>query len=155
GLCCITVALVAIMQIDSPLQVFTTGVERGAAIAVGVLAYALVNDTLAAPDYHPVLAMRLEALHRQVIGYADSVARGEAISATAAAGILRDIAAMHPEVASLATESSSGTARSVAAQSVMVDLASEFSLVRALAVLRGATPLRMGDRAGVSSALMA
>ena len=33
SLCCTTVALIAIQQIDSPLQVFPTGVARGAAIS--------------------------------------------------------------------------------------------------------------------------
>jgi uncharacterized membrane protein YccC len=32
ALCCITVALIAIQQIDSPQQVFSTGVARGAAL---------------------------------------------------------------------------------------------------------------------------
>lgn len=58
-------------------------VARRAALAVGVLAYALINDVLAAPDYHPVLATRLDALHRQVMRYAESVTRGDATSATA------------------------------------------------------------------------
>ena len=47
----ITVALIAIQQIDSPQQVFESGVARGAAIAVGVLAVTFVNDLLAAPDH--------------------------------------------------------------------------------------------------------
>ena len=55
ALCCITVALIAIQQIDSPQLVFPTGLARGAALTVGILAVALVNDVLAAPDYHPVL----------------------------------------------------------------------------------------------------
>ena len=44
-----TVALVAMQQIDTPHQVFDAGVERGAAIAVGIGAIALVNDLLVAP----------------------------------------------------------------------------------------------------------
>ena len=135
ALCCITVALIAIQQIDSPLQVFTSGVARGAAIAIGVLAVALVNDTLAAPDYHPVLASRLDALHRRVTDFAQGVVAGDASSAPIAAGMLRDIAAVRPEIASLAAESSSGTARSAAARSAMVDLVSVLSLARAHAAL--------------------
>jgi hypothetical protein len=38
ALCCITVALIAVQQIDSPQQVFPTGVARGAAIASRVRA---------------------------------------------------------------------------------------------------------------------
>lgn len=138
ALSCITVALIAIQQIDSPLQVFPTGVARGAAIAIGVLAVALVNEVLAAPDYHPVLASRLETLHRRITEFAQDAVRGEASSATAAADMLRDIAALHPEIASLATESISGPARTAAARSAMVELVSELTLARTLAALPSA-----------------
>src|SRR5215467_12619071 len=61
-----SVGIIAIQQIDAPDQVFQSGMERGAAIAVGIAAIALVNDLLAAPDSHPQLAARLTALHRRV-----------------------------------------------------------------------------------------
>lgn len=135
ALCCITVALIAIQQIDSPQLVFSTGLARGAALVIGVLAVALINNILAAPDYHPVLANRLEALHRRVNSYAEGVIRGDATPAAASASLLGDVAALRPEIASLSAESSSGTARSAAARSAMVELASTLFLVRALAML--------------------
>jgi uncharacterized membrane protein YccC len=115
--------------------VFPTGAARGAAIGIGVLAVALVNEVLAAPDYHPVLASRLEALQFRVSDFAQNAIYGEAASAMVAADMLRDIASLHPEIASLTTESSSGTARSAAARAAMVDLVTGVSLARALAVL--------------------
>ena len=139
ALCCITVALIAVEQIDSPLQVFPTGVARGAAIGIGVLAVALVNEVLTAPNYHPVLASRIEALHRRVTDLAQDAERGEAPSAAVAAGLLRDIAAVRPEVASLTTESRIGTARAAAARSALVDLVSVFSFGRMYAALPVAT----------------
>lgn len=135
SLCCTTVALIAIQQIDSPLQVFPTGVARGAAIGVGVLAVALVNEVLAAPNYHPAPARRIEALDRRVTDLAQGAERGQAPSAPAAASLLHDIAALHPDIASLTTESSVGTARAAAARSALVDLVSAFSLCRMLAAL--------------------
>jgi uncharacterized membrane protein YccC len=141
ALSCITVALIAIQQIDSPQQVFISGVERGAALAIGVLATALINDVLAAPNYHPVLLARLEGLQRQIRDYLERVRRGEKIAAPVPAGLLRDIVGLHPEVASLVTESSSGAARSAAARSAMVDLVSELHLARALAAMRAASGL--------------
>ncbi|WP_342731533.1 FUSC family protein [Bradyrhizobium sp. B117] len=137
ALCCITVALVAIQQIDTPLQVFPTGVARGAAIGIGVLAVALVNEVLAAPNYHPVLARRIEALHGRVTDLAQAAGP---VSATAAASLLHDIAALRPEIASLVTESSIGTARTEAARSALVDLVSALSLGRMLAALPAASP---------------
>ncbi|MBR1119940.1 FUSC family protein [Bradyrhizobium lablabi] len=154
-LCCITVALIAIQQIDSPQMVFPAGVARGAALTVGVLAVALINDVLAAPDYHPVLAMRLEALHRRVMAFAEDALRGEAMPTAVSASLLGEIAAVHPDIASLAPESNDGTARTTAAQSAMVDLASLLFLARALAMLPvGATQgshlaRRDGGRSGL------
>jgi uncharacterized membrane protein YccC len=146
ALCSVTVALVAIQQIDSPQLVFQTAMARGAAIAVGVVVVALVNDVLAVPDYYPVLSARLEELHRQVMSYVEGVVRGEATSARAAVGLLRDIAAVRSEIASLATESSSGNARSAAARTAIVGLVTELFLARALAALRvAAAPARDPD----------
>ncbi|MGY4370443.1 putative membrane protein YccC [Bradyrhizobium sp. LB1.3] len=154
SLCCTTVALIAIQQIDSPLRVFPTGIARGAAIGIGVLAVALVNEVLAAPDYHPVLAGRMEALRRRVMDFAQGADRGEASYAPIAAGLLHDIAALRPEIASLATESSNGSARTAAARSVLVDLVSALSLARMLAALSVASvPARDDPRHG-RSALM-
>ena len=156
ALCCITVALIAIQQIDGPQLVFSTGLARGAALTVGILAVALVNDVLAAPDYHPVLLTRLEALHRQVIRYGEGVIRGEAASARMAAGLLRDIVALRPEIASLTTESSSGSARSASARSAMVDLVSKLFLARALAAVPiAASSPRPSGQDDDSSGLMA
>ncbi|WP_128923474.1 FUSC family protein [Bradyrhizobium guangxiense] len=141
ALCCITVALVDIQQIDTPLQVFPAGVARGAGIGIGVLAVALVNEILATPDYHPVLAGRIEALHRGVTRLAQGA---EPASAPAAARLLHDIAALRPEIASLATESSIGTARGAAARSALVDLVSALSLGRMLAALPAASTASAG-----------
>jgi uncharacterized membrane protein YccC len=130
-----TVALVAIQQIDTPEHVFITGMERGAAIAVGIVAVAVVNDLLAAPDSFPQLASQLTALHRRVRDYAKAVLRREATDATAAAALLRDIAALRPEMATLATESASGSIRGAAARSTAVALVAEVYAARALNAL--------------------
>ena len=144
GYCCITVSLIAIQQIDSPQQVFLSAIERGVALAMGVLVTTLVSDVLATPDYHPVLSARLEALHRQVMS-------GEATSASATAGLLRNIAAVHPEIASLATESNSGNARRIAARTAMVDLVTALFLARSLAALPVPAPaMSSGDPDGSS-----
>ena len=150
ALCCITVALIAIQQIDSPQQVFPAGMARGAALAIGVLASSLINDVLATPDYHPVLLTRLHKLHQQIMDYLQHGASGEAAAGATAAALLRDIVSLRPEVASLVTESSNGAARSAAARSAMVDLVSELHLARALAAL----PVHAGRQNGDLSRLV-
>ena len=151
---CVTVGFIAVQQIDSPLQVFPTGVARGAAIAIGIVASALVNDLLAVPDYHPVVLKRLEALYGQIARYAEGMMRGEAAASSPPASLLRDIAALRPEVASLVTESSSGHARSAAARTAMVELVSRLFLVRAMAALSAAAVTHPSRQDDGSSGLM-
>lgn len=130
-----TVGLVAIQQIDTPTRVFDAGVQRGAAIAVGIAAVALVNDLLVAPDRHVGVAAQLANLHRRVREQAKAILRRDAGDATATAGLLREIAALRSEVTSLATESSSGPARSAAARSAVVTLVAELHAARVLGLL--------------------
>jgi uncharacterized membrane protein YccC len=126
-----TVAFVAIQQIDTPEHVFETGMARGAAIAVGIAAVALVNDLLAAPDTFPRVASQLAALHRRVRDYTKPVPGDEGADAATAAGLLRDIAALRPDIASLAPESASGPVRGAAARSAAVALVAEVYAARA------------------------
>jgi uncharacterized membrane protein YccC len=130
-----TVALVAIQQTDTPQHVFETGIARGAAIAVGIVAIAVVNDVLAAPDNHLQLASRLTVLHRRVRDYAKAVLRDEAPDAACAAGLLRDMAALNPELGSLATESATGPIRSASARNAAVGLVAELHAARVLQAL--------------------
>jgi len=134
-----TVALVAIQQIDTPEHTFETGVARGAAIAVGIAAIALVNDLLAAPDSFPQLASKLAALHRRVRDYAKPGRRDEVTDVATAAGLLRDVAALRPEIASLGAESASGPMRSAAARSTAVALVAEVYAARALKAVDATT----------------
>ena len=134
-----TVAIVAVEQLDTPQNVFQAGVARGAAIAVGIAATAVVNDLLATPDSFTQLASQLAALHRRVREYAKLFPRDEAADAATAAGLLRDIAALHPEIASLAPEADGGSARSGAARSAAVALVAQVSAARALNALPATT----------------
>src|SRR5260370_11420107 len=60
-----TVALVAVTQIDSPKNIFSAGVNRGAAIVVGIAALALVSDFFVAPNVRTGLYGKLTAAHRR------------------------------------------------------------------------------------------
>jgi uncharacterized membrane protein YccC len=136
-----SVGLIAIQQIDTPDQVFQSGMERGAAIAVGIAAIATVNDLLAAPDNYPQLASRLAVLHLRIGDHAKALLRDATADLTTAAGLLGDIAALRPEIASLAIESASGSIRSAAARSTVVALVAQVHAVRVLsAVVASTTP---------------
>ncbi|GKQ53096.1 FUSC family protein [Bradyrhizobium sp. Ce-3] len=126
-----TVANIAIQQIDNPQNVFDASVERGAAIAVGIISIAVVNVLLSAPDRQSRLAVQLATIHRRVRDYASVAYRGEGDSATFLA-LVRDIVGLRPDVASVALESSSGTVVSAAARSATVSLIAELQAARAL-----------------------
>lgn len=146
-----TVAFIAIQQIDNPQHLFQAAMERGAAISVGVLSIALV-DLLLAPNRHPQLGAKLNALHRRVRSYAKAVIRGETPDAAGAAGLIRDIVALRPDISALATESSSGPARSAAARNAIVALVAELHAVRRLAAVP--TIENLGLRATLSTAIV-
>jgi uncharacterized membrane protein YccC len=134
-----TVALVAVTQIDSPQNIFLAGVNRGAAIVVGIAALALVSDVFAATNVHAGLSGKLMAAHERVRAFALTILRGESADPVQSANLLREITALHPDITALVAESSGGGARSAAARSAAVALVSEVSAAGALASLPAAT----------------
>jgi uncharacterized membrane protein YccC len=134
-----TVAQVAVTQIDSPQNIFSAGVNRGAAIVVGIAALALVSDIFAAPNVHAGLSGKLTAAHRRVRAFALAILRGESAQPIQSANLLREITALHPDITALVAESSVGGARGAAARSAAVALVAEVSAAGALASLPAAT----------------
>src|SRR5258705_851772 len=130
-----TVALVAVTQIDSPQNIFSAGVNRGAAIMVGIAALALISDVFSAPNVHPGLSGKLIAAHRRVRAFALAILRVESPDPIQSAKLLREITALHPDITALVAESSSGWARAAAARSAAVALVAEVSAAGALASL--------------------
>src|SRR5712675_600992 len=130
-----TVALVAVTQIDSPQDIFSAGVNRGAAILVGIAAVALISELFAAPNVHTGLSGKLMAAHRRVRAFALAILRGERADPIQSATLLREITALHPDITALFAESSGGWARATAARSAAVALVAEVSAAGALASL--------------------
>jgi uncharacterized membrane protein YccC len=134
-----TVAQVAVTQIDAPQNIFLSGVNRGAAIVVGIAALALVSDVFAAPNVYTSLIGKLTAAHQRVRAFALAILRGESAHPIQSANLLREITALHPDITALVAESSGGGARVAAARSAAVALVAEISAASALASLPAAT----------------
>src|SRR5712671_5372709 len=130
-----TVALVAVTQIDSPQNIFSAAVNRGAAILVGIAAVTLISELFAAPNVHTGLSGKLIAVHRRVRAFALAILRGETVDPIQSANLLREITALHPDITALFAESGGGGARSAAARSAAVALVAEVSAAGALASL--------------------
>jgi uncharacterized membrane protein YccC len=134
-----TVAVVAVLQIDTPQNTFMAGVNRGAAIMVGAAALAVVSDLFAAPNVRTGLSDNLAAAQQQVHAFALAVLRGERLHPIGLANLLREITALHPDMTALIVESSDGRARGAAARTAAVALVAELSAARALSSLPAAT----------------
>ena len=115
------------------------GVNRGAAIVVGIAALALVSELFAAPNVHTGLSGKLTAAHRRVRSFALAILRGESADPIQSANLLREITAFHPDITALVAESSGEGARGAAARSAAVALVAEVSAAGALASLPAGT----------------
>src|SRR6202171_3611573 len=103
-----TVALVAVTQIDSPQNIFSAGVNRGAAIVVGIAALALISDVFAAPNVHTGLSDKLIAAHRRVRAFALAILRVETPDPIQSANLLHEITALPPHISALVASSRTG-----------------------------------------------
>lgn len=130
-----TVAFLAVQQIDNPAHVFESSMARGAAIVIGIISVAIVNDVLSAPDRYPRLVIQLAEIHRRIRNCARAAILGETIDSPAYMALIAEIAFRRPEIASLSSESSSGPVRGVAAQNAAIALVAELHAVRGLGML--------------------
>jgi hypothetical protein len=134
-----TVAQVAETQIDLPQNIFLAGVNRCAAIVVGIAAIVLASELFAAPNVRTGLSSRLTAAHPQVHAFALAIIRGESADPIQSANLLREITVLHPDITALVAESSGAGARGAAARSAAVALVAEVSAATALAMLPAGT----------------
>lgn len=110
-----TVAIVALPNIDTPLDTFSSGINRGAAITIGILAVAVISDFFWAPNLYPTVLKKLEAAHDKARSFAVKALQSRGAAPGDAAALLREITALHPDVTALPAESVSGQARYEAA----------------------------------------
>lgn len=150
-----TVAIVAVTKIDAPRDVFLTGMNRGAAIAIGIAATALVSDLFAAPNVHTKLLDDLRATRRKVAGFAGRALRDGSAEDEAAASLLKALAALHPEISAAAAEVPGGRARAAAARSIAAALVETVMVARAAATdaPQSALASALGDAAATATAL--
>jgi uncharacterized membrane protein YccC len=130
-----TVAFIAVQQLDNPGHVFESSMARGAAICVGILSIAVVNDLLLAPHRHPRLLVQLADIHRRVRGHAIKALRGGTVEHVESARLIGEITALRSEISGLAVESSDGPARAAAAHNAAAALIAKIHAARMLNAL--------------------
>ncbi|WP_237477985.1 FUSC family protein [Lichenibacterium dinghuense] len=156
--CCVlsgyTVAIVSVFQLDSPQDVWSSGINRGAAIAVGIAAITLINDIFAAPDVLPKVLNGVGAARRKALDLGRAALSGRAVDDADALDVFKAVSALHPQVSAMETESSFGRYRAAAARSTIVAAVEEAVAARALARhLEDASPIDgAADDLGAASA---
>jgi len=130
-----TVAIVAVAQIDAPQDVFDSGVNRAAAIMVGILAIMVVNDVFVAPSLFPALLHKVETLRGKVQDVTLTAIQGESAEPGEVAGLYAEIAALHPDITALPAERPTSRERAAGARTAAASMVRQIMAARAVAVL--------------------
>jgi uncharacterized membrane protein YccC len=136
-----TVAIIALVNIDTPQNVFTTMTDRMAAIAIGILCVTLINDVFASPPVWSALDRRMNDIWRDVRSYARDVLSGNEEDRKRAGALLAQIAGLRDQVDIVAHDMADGRRRAAGARSAMLALVEIVQQVRLLSLLAHGDPL--------------
>lgn len=139
-----TVAIVAVMQIDSPQNVFMAGLSRFAVVSLGIASLALINDVFAAPEVYPEVRQRLLAAHDATCELIRSLLRGEDPGPDRTVQVLGQITGCRLDILALSSENPKGTPRCEAAKSAAAAMVGSISAARAYAMLSRRLPHEPG-----------
>jgi uncharacterized membrane protein YccC len=130
-----TVAFVAVANIDAPQDVFLAGINRGAAIVIGIAALMLFNDALGAPDAFPGLLGRLVAAHGRIVAFAKNVLRDGQADPRDITSLLKTITEFRTDILTLPSESVAGQARAATARAAVAAMARELAAARSTGIV--------------------
>ena len=125
-----TVSIVTVVNIDSPQDVFESGVNRGAAIIIGICAISLCSALLFNPELLPKLIGKFEAAHGKVRATLADTLRAGRSDPVEIAKLFGEIAALRPDSTLLPLERLTGDTRSAAAQNASVTMVQEIAAGR-------------------------
>src|SRR5258707_10275485 len=117
-----TVAIIALVNIDTPQNVFTTMTDRRAAIAIGILCVTLINDVFGSPPVWRGLDRRMSDIWRDVRGYARDVLSGNQENPERTGALLAQISGLRDQVDIVAHDIADGRHRDAGARSAMPPL---------------------------------
>jgi uncharacterized membrane protein YccC len=134
-----TVAIIALVNIDTPQNVFMTMTDRMAAITIGILCVTLINDIFGSPPVWRGLDRQINDIWRDVRSYAHDVLSGENSDQTGA--LLAQISGLRDQVDIVAHDMADGRQRAAGARSAMLALIEIVRQVRLLRLLARGDPL--------------
>ena len=130
-----TVAIIALDNIDTPQNVFTTMTDRVAAITIGILCVTLINDFLGSPPVWRELDRRINDIWRDVRSYARDVLDGNQENSERTGTLLAQISGLRDQVDIVAHDMADGQRRAAGARSAMLALIEIVQQVRLLRLL--------------------
>jgi uncharacterized membrane protein YccC len=136
-----TVAIIALVNIDTPQNVFTTMTDRMAAIAIGILCVTLINDVFGSPPVWRELDRRMSDIWRDVRSYARDVLSGNEEDPERAGALFAQVAGLRDQVDIVAHDMADGRHRAAGARSAMLALVEIVQQVRLLSLLAHGDPL--------------
>jgi uncharacterized membrane protein YccC len=136
-----TVAIIALVNIDTPQNVFTTMTDRMAAITIGILCVTLINDVFGSPPVWRGLDRRIDDIWRDVRSYARDVLSGNEENPERAGALLAQISGLRDQVDIVAHDMADGRHRAAGARSAMLALVEIVQQVRLLSLLARGDPL--------------
>jgi len=136
-----TVAIIALANIDTPQNVFTTMTDRMAAIAIGILCVTLINDVFGSPPVWSGLDRRISDIWHDVRSYARDVLSGNEEDPERAGALLAQVAGLRDQVDIVAHDMADGRHRAAGARSAMLALVEIVQRVRLLRLLAHGDPL--------------
>ena len=136
-----TVAIIALVNIDTPQNVFTTMTDRMAAIAIGILCVTLINDVFGSPPVWRELDRRMSDIWRDVRSYARDVLSGNQENPERTGALFAQISGLRDQVDVVAHDMADGRHRAAGATSAMLALVEIVQQVRLLRFLAYGDPL--------------
>ena len=141
-----TVAIITVVNIDTPQKVFTTMTDRVAAITIGILCVTIINDLFGSPPVWCGVDRRMTQAWHGVRDYARDVLGEERGDSERAAGLLAQLAGLRDDVDIVAHDMADGRHRAAGARSAMLALVEIVQQVRLLSLLGRGDPLAITIR---------
>ncbi len=158
-----TVAIISVMQIDSPQNVFNAGIARVGVVVLGIATIALINDAFAAPELYPDVRRRMRAIAGEVEDAVRAIGRNEPVAPDRMRAMLAKMTALRLDVLTLPSERADGWRKSAAGESALAALVASLSAARAVWLMRhvlgdaavDAAVAKVGDPWALAAALEA
>ncbi len=141
-----TVAIITVANIDTPQQVFTTMTDRVAAITIGILCVAIINNLFGSPPVWRGLDRRMTQAWQDVRDFVRDALGGTGDESDGAGKVFAQIAALRDDVDIVAHDMADGRYRAAGAWSAMLALVEIVQQVRLLSLIDRGDPLAVTIR---------